>query len=54
MKKRNLLFLALPILSLLPTTSCATYSLVVFNWGEYIDMDRVRQFEMNTIAVSII
>lgn len=45
MKKRNLLFLALPILSLLPTTSCATYSLVVFNWGEYIDMDRVRQFE---------
>jgi len=46
MKKNKLLFLSSLVFSLLPcTTSCGSYDLVVFNWGEYMDMDRLRQFE---------
>lgn len=42
--KKSLLF-AISFLVLPPLTSCGTYDLVVFNWGEYADMDVIRRFE---------
>lgn len=51
--KKSLLF-AISFLVLPPLTSCGTYDLVVFNWGEYADMDVIRRFEKNTMLRSII
>ena len=45
MKKSRLALLISSLLALPPLSSCGTYDLVVFNWGEYADMDVIRKFE---------
>lgn len=51
--KKPYLFIGALTLSCCPLTSCGSYDLVVFNWGEYIEMDRVREFErLNNVKIN--